>query len=179
MTRVACFASSDGNVRFPKFDPMRDFDDLDLRSTSGLSDLTNPYWVDQVTKMSKSNRSELIWLTLNHTNLGNYSLGIIATVPSNHENSTITVGCEIDPHWVDAKYSIKQSQIAGVYGATWITEPQIYPDAWVYHPVPPQIRISHDWAEYLNPLISSSNQTAFEHMVLLAVQIDPEKILAS
>ncbi|KAJ6031382.1 hypothetical protein N7540_002114 [Penicillium herquei] len=166
-TTVSCFASQDGKIRVPLVEPS---EGAAITYPSEIMNVTDIFWAQQVSKMSRSPRPELLWLKLNHTKLGAHSLGAIATIPNKNESDNIVIGCELDPRWVDSTYDIKHSQIPDIRLTTWIAEPEDYSNVNVYHAIPPRIKISPDWAEYLNPVISSMNQTAFENMMIMTGQ---------
>lgn len=124
--------------------------------------------LDRAIKKASGPHPDILWFPLADPKLGNHSLGAIVTIPpsptGNGTKNSSLLSCTLDAHWLDANYQISHRQ---KHDQTWAAEVDINGTTEKMNSMIalPRIRLSPQWAKYLNPRTSNTNQTALEDLI--------------
>jgi hypothetical protein len=102
------------------------------------NDRPSLYWIDDTEFLQKTQTS----------------LMVVATVPKSNAGSAAYYACSIDSRYVNVTLKTSRSSITHVLSA-----PNGYDDVGTFNPAYRPIKLSANWARYLDPVISTSNQT--------------------
>lgn len=158
---VKCEASNvNTTIRFPRVDQGdRDFPLIEYNSTIiGTQD-----WLEK--SVGNEASPVLSWVDLPEGQFGRSSIGAVIALPKTNTsgNPSQVIACTVDARW--AKATATSSFLDGPMSAAGI------PDNWIIgdrlaiksdgQPKWPQVRISTDWAEAINPTTTEPPSSAF------------------
>lgn len=117
--------------------------------------------------LAASNRPSLYWTDNADILQGtNSSLAVVATVPESDADMSAYYACSIDSRFANVTLKASRDSITHVLGA-----PDGYDDYGTFQPANRPVKISAEWAEYLNPVISAfdeKNDTVFSTLASTA-----------
>jgi hypothetical protein len=105
--------------------------------------------------LAANNHSLLYWIDDTEFLQGtNSSLTVVAIVPESNAGPAAYYTCSIDSRFANATLRASRSSITHVLGA-----PNGYDNTGTFNPTFRPVKLSAEWAGYLNPVVSTSNQT--------------------
>jgi hypothetical protein len=122
--------------------------------------------ISRVERLLTADKPSLYWIDnadiLKDTNA---SLTVVATVPAQSDHPATYYTCSIDSRFANVTLKTLRSSITQVFG-----DPTGYDNTGTFNPEYQPVRLSADWAQYLNPLVSTmnSNTTVFSTLASTA-----------